>query len=306
MGLARAGLGACLPLPSRSEPPQAIDFGMTLRQESLGKEKEPRTRKPFVGTLRVSIPPGRAGPAARSESCEGRDDSHREASTARPEAVGRAPKTQVAGSLRCGQKRGPRRPRYIWSHRTRSVLPGLESTGNDHLGSPGIWETPSSPPQSPAREPNHQLPGAPGGASATEGSKHPTQRRYRQAKATKRGERGGGESESLIVSLKRGNRPSWTLWREGETTLWARHLETCEGIGPPQRVTVRVSKPPEGRYPSVTSRVREIRQQGSVGARGEQSPSATRPFQPLWPPPLGLPGSALLLLDAHSVFLDFH
>ena len=29
---------------------------MSLRQESLGKEKEPRTRKPFVGTLRVTNP----------------------------------------------------------------------------------------------------------------------------------------------------------------------------------------------------------------------------------------------------------
>src|SRR3954465_1991435 len=29
---------------------------MSLRQESLGREEEPRTRKPFVGTLRVSNP----------------------------------------------------------------------------------------------------------------------------------------------------------------------------------------------------------------------------------------------------------
>ena len=42
---------------------------VSLRQESLGKEEETRTWKPFVGTLRVRIPPGKAGPAARSESC---------------------------------------------------------------------------------------------------------------------------------------------------------------------------------------------------------------------------------------------
>ena len=42
---------------------------VSLRQESLGKEEETRTQKPFVGTLRVRIPPGKAGPAARSESC---------------------------------------------------------------------------------------------------------------------------------------------------------------------------------------------------------------------------------------------
>ncbi len=42
---------------------------VSLRQESFGKEEETRTRKPFDETLRVRIPPGKAGPAARSESC---------------------------------------------------------------------------------------------------------------------------------------------------------------------------------------------------------------------------------------------
>src|SRR6516162_8712269 len=42
---------------------------VSLRQESSGKEEETRTWKPFAETLRVRIPPGRAGPAARSESC---------------------------------------------------------------------------------------------------------------------------------------------------------------------------------------------------------------------------------------------
>jgi hypothetical protein len=49
---------------------KAAELSMvSLRQESLGKEEETRTQKPFVGTLRVRIPPGKAGPAARSESC---------------------------------------------------------------------------------------------------------------------------------------------------------------------------------------------------------------------------------------------
>ncbi len=64
----------------------------------------------------------------------------------------RAPKTKIARSLRCGHKRGPCRSRYTWSHRARSVLPGSESTGNRHEGSPGTWETPSSPPSFPDRE----------------------------------------------------------------------------------------------------------------------------------------------------------
>ena len=42
---------------------------VSLRQESFGKEEETRTLKPFVETLRVRIPPGKAGPAPRSESC---------------------------------------------------------------------------------------------------------------------------------------------------------------------------------------------------------------------------------------------
>ena len=41
----------------------------SLRQVNSGKEEETRTWKPFVETLRVRIPPGKAGPAARSESC---------------------------------------------------------------------------------------------------------------------------------------------------------------------------------------------------------------------------------------------
>src|SRR3954452_438546 len=47
---------------------------MTLRQESLGREEEPRTRKPFVGTLRVSNPAwqSRAGSQKRVLRGEGR------------------------------------------------------------------------------------------------------------------------------------------------------------------------------------------------------------------------------------------
>ena len=44
---------------------------VSLRQESFGKEEETRTLKSFVETLRVRIPPGKAEPAARSESCAG-------------------------------------------------------------------------------------------------------------------------------------------------------------------------------------------------------------------------------------------
>ena len=54
-------------LPGSCNLPEQL--GMSLRQVSSGKEEETRTPKPFIEILRVRIPPGKAGPAARSESC---------------------------------------------------------------------------------------------------------------------------------------------------------------------------------------------------------------------------------------------
>jgi hypothetical protein len=121
-----------------------------------------------------------------------------------------------------------------------------------------------------------------GPASGAAGDEPGTQRWYRQAKATKCGERCGRESERLVVSLKRGNRPSWTPWREGDAASWARRLEPCEDIEPHEHVTVRASKPTEGRYHDVTSQMREIRTSGSVGAlgsnpQGDPAPRSDRP-----------------------------
>ena len=66
----RAGILAVLGLSSGDAILNFSELGMvSLRQESFGKEEETRTLKPFVETLRVRIPPGKAGPAARSESC---------------------------------------------------------------------------------------------------------------------------------------------------------------------------------------------------------------------------------------------
>ena len=56
----------------------------------------------------------------------------------------------------------------------------------------------------------------------------PTERKCRcsdgisRAKATKRGEMGGEESERLIVPVKRGNRANETPWREGGADRWTR------------------------------------------------------------------------------------
>ena len=46
-----------------------------------------------------------------------------------------------------------------------------------------------------------------GSASGAGGDEQRTQRWYRQAKETKRGEMGGRESQHLIVPWKRGNQP---------------------------------------------------------------------------------------------------
>src|SRR5208282_982326 len=59
-----------MPVLSLISPCSPKQLGrVSLRQESFGKEEETRALKPFVETLRVRIPPGKAGPAARSESC---------------------------------------------------------------------------------------------------------------------------------------------------------------------------------------------------------------------------------------------
>lgn len=53
-----------------------------------------------------------------------------------------------------------------------------------------------------------------GGALAIPGSEDRAHARYRQAKETKRGGRGGQESEHSMVPRKRGNPPQGTPWRE--------------------------------------------------------------------------------------------
>src|SRR3954471_8786982 len=88
---------------------------------------------------------------------------------------------------------------------TCSVPPGSENRAKAHEGSLGTWETRPSPPTIPAREPEHQLPGAHDRASVVAGSKRSTQGWYRQAKATKCGERDGRESERPIVPSRPGN-----------------------------------------------------------------------------------------------------
>src|SRR3984957_20730848 len=77
------------------------------------------------------------------------------------------------------------------------VPPGSMNRGTCARGRRGTWET--SPP--PAAE----------------------LRRYRQAKATKRGGMGDEEAECVVVATKRGNRSDGTPWSEGRA--WTRNRE---------------------------------------------------------------------------------
>ena len=72
---------------------------------------------------------------------------------------------------------------------------------------PGTWETLSFPSSQAAGDTAYQLPIDPRLRVRGRGDEPRTQRWYRQAKETKRGEMGGRESQHLIVPWKRGNHP---------------------------------------------------------------------------------------------------
>jgi len=111
---------------------------MSLRQESSGKEEETRTRKPFDETLRVRIPPGKAGPAARSESC-----------VVMGQPILRSVDSQVKGRVIEPRKILNRGEPSSWTqagavsgnlllvHSACLILPGSKSTDNGHQGFQG-------------------------------------------------------------------------------------------------------------------------------------------------------------------------
>ena len=119
----------------------------SLRQESLGREEEPRTQKPFIESLRVRTPPGKAGPAARNESCVvvGRPTLRSVDSEVKGRVI-EPRKLKTLGAFVVDISGGRVRRCYTWSRRTRLILPGSKNTDNDHQGFPGTWEPRSSPP----------------------------------------------------------------------------------------------------------------------------------------------------------------
>ena len=72
---------------------------------------------------------------------------------------------------------------------------------------PGTWETLPLPSSQAAGDTAYQLQIDPRLRVRGRGDEQRTQRWYRPAKETKRGEMGGRESQHLIVPLKRGNQP---------------------------------------------------------------------------------------------------
>jgi hypothetical protein len=162
------------------------------------------------------IPPGKAGPAARSESCVavGRPtlrsvDSQVQGRVIEPRNL------KTRGAFVVDISGGRVRRCYTWSRRTRLVLPGSKSTGNGHQGSPGTWEAPTSPSQFRIGRPDTKLPGprwdAPDRGERITGETMVSAREGNEA--DRDGRRGFGASHSTDEP---GERSRWTPGREGD------------------------------------------------------------------------------------------
>ena len=254
---------------------------MSLRQESLGEEEEPRTRKPFVGTPRILNPAWQSRASSQKRVLRGEG---------RPSL--RSVDSQVKGRVI--------EPRKLSSPGAFVVDMSGGRVGRVALGP---TERDRSYRGRRARAMAKRVPQEPGrprrfhrdfrlGNRKTNSPEPPVVRRrpkganirriggIGRAKATKRGEMDGGESERLIVPMRPGNRSEGTRRREGDAVSGHRWRETWRVLRNPWRCSRNDngSRNSEERASEMTSQMREIRTSGSVGARGEQSPRATRPF----------------------------
>jgi hypothetical protein len=99
-------------------------------------------------------------------------------------------------------------------HSACLVTPGSENRANDHEGSPGNLgdlAVSTIKHRKERRKTNSRMIHGP--ASRAAGDEQGTRGWYRQAKETKRGEKGGKESQRLIVPVSQGNHPDGTLGR---------------------------------------------------------------------------------------------
>ena len=111
---------------------------MSLRQASLEREEEARTLKPFVGTLRVANPVRQSWAGSRKRVLRGGGrlplrsvDSQIKGRVIEPR------KCQTSGAFVLDISGGRVVRADHRTQSTRTILPGSESTGNDHEGSPG-------------------------------------------------------------------------------------------------------------------------------------------------------------------------
>ena len=144
---------------------------------------------------------------------------------------------------------------------------------------PGTWETLSFPSSKAAGDTAYQLQIDPRLRVRGRGDEQRTQRWYRQAKETKRGEMGGRESQHLIVPLKRGNQP--------EGPRRGKEVPSHEPLKGNMPGTLRPEPCPRNDDGSRGSRIHEMRNRvrvmckpGSVGDLGGQPPRSTRPNNP--------------------------
>ena len=146
--------------------------------------------------------------------------------------------------------RGSRR-RYNWRKAAPTcrnglaaeVPPGSESRACTHRGSPGTWEILSSPSLwRPGGTPGHQMPRPTSAALAAGGSETTSAAWYRRAKATKRGGKGGRESEHLRSTGEAGEPAPGTRWREGDAGTRNRWRERCQGTPSPESVSTKLQR----------------------------------------------------------------
>ena len=185
----------------------------TCARKSLGKGDACNAETFHRDPAGHQPPPGKAWPAAGSESCveSGRPGLR----SGDSQWTGRAiePRNQhTRGSRRRVRDGRPRRGAAMaWRPRSRRGL----RAGHVHIGVPREPGRPLRLLGNSRREHrvtnSRLLAGAPGG----QGSETWVQPGYRQAKETKRGGTGDGESERFIVTDEAGEPTRGTPWREG-------------------------------------------------------------------------------------------
>ena len=169
------------------------------------------------------VPPGRGWPPAGTECCVVAERSalrsvHRECAGRVIEPREIIPASADVVSSTEGRIDTPSR---AW----REELAGVRERGMRTWGLPRnlgdlIVSARESRDGRPVKQPR---PG--GGALGVPGSEDRARARYRQAKETKRGGRGGQATEHFVVPGKRGNPPQGTPRREGGAGSWNRGRE---------------------------------------------------------------------------------